>query len=402
MAETTEIVINIDEEVVNECYRSFVFDKPKFRRYFIYGGAGSGKSYAVAQHLLLQCLRSDYFRCIYMRKVARTIRNSVYLLFKDLISSYNLNDLFNCMDTTMDIHCINGNSLLAAGMDDAEKIKSIQEPNCFWLEEATEFDKKDFGQMLLRCRTQKAFNYSICTFNPVSKKSWTYEMLKNSDTTETCIIFSTHKNNSFLSDTYLTDIEMMKNISDDYYRIYALGEWGSGDERLVFDRYQIYDEEKEFDCFGIDFGFTNPTAIVGVSVDLERKKIYVKELLYQTKADINIIEDALKKNNGYKKMIFADSEDAFKINELYSRGFNIYGAKKDVYAGLLTLKQFNLYVHSSSKNLMNELDTYSHASDKHGNVIEGAVIKKDDHAVDALRYAVYNYVIMNQYKTIIV
>jgi phage terminase large subunit len=48
-----------------------------------------------------------------------------------------------------------------------------------------------------------------------------------------------------------------------------------------------------------------------------------------------------------------------------------------------------LYIHASSTNLINELKTYKWKTDKDGKVIDKEPVKLNDHATDAMRYAVF-------------
>src|SRR5258706_13039017 len=103
-----------------------------------YGGRGSGKSVFIAQRYLYKCLSAPYFRLLFCRKVARTIRNSQFQLFKGLIFRGGLSGLFTGKETGMESVCINGNKIIAAGRDDMEKIKSIPASPNVWCDEPTE------------------------------------------------------------------------------------------------------------------------------------------------------------------------------------------------------------------------------------------------------------------------
>lgn len=389
--------INIHSDVVNEKYLDFVFDEPKHNEIFIYGGAGSGKSYAVAQHLIIRCLTQDFFRCIYLRKVAKTIRNSQFQLFKDIINTYNLNDLFDVRETDMRITCKhNNNMLIAAGMDDAEKIKSIQDPTCVWLEEATDFSLQDYMQLRTRIRKEDTLCYSICTFNPVSKKSWLYSyLLRNSNNEDVLIIHSTADDNKYINDNYFKVLEKTKEYDEDYYNIYRLGVWGDLNTEKIFTNYEVKDLDFSFDCYGIDFGYTNPTAIVGVSIDNDKRIIYVKELLYQTHLTNEDLKTFIKENLQRDKIIYADSNDPEMIDTLYYDGINIKKAIKDVKFGLRLIQSYKLVIHPNSTGFLNEINEYCYQKDKFGNIIETPV-KANDHLMDAFRYAVATYVSDNK------
>jgi phage terminase large subunit len=359
------------------------------REHFIYGGAGSGKSYAVAQHLILQLLGNDYFRCVYMRKVARTIRNSQFLLFKDIINNWNISHLFDVKEVDMSIVCkSNGNMLISAGADDIEKIKSIQEPNCIWIEEATEFSLIDYLQLQLRLRTRKAFNYTIATFNPVSKSHWLYDYISKK-ANDVNVIKTTYKDNQFIDEAYVLQLQSLKQQDEDYYNVYALGEWGTGDRALVY-KYEIGLFPENIDgadvFYGIDFGYINPTAIVQcVIID---GRVYVRELLYQSNLTnsklISKMNDLIEHKH---HPIYCDSEDKNRIEELYNNGYNVYPSNKNVSYGISVVNSFVPIIDKHSTNLIAEIENYKFMKDKNGNITDKPV-KFKDHLMDAMRYAI--------------
>jgi phage terminase large subunit len=89
-------------------------------------------------------------------------------------------------------------------------------------------------------------------------------------------------------------------------------------------------------------------------------------------------------------MIFADAAEPKSIEEIYRSGFNIHAANKDVWAGIVKVKSFPLYLTDSSTNLKREIQSYKWKKDKEDNIIEEPV-KANDDRMDATRYAIYNY-----------
>ena len=123
----------------------------------LYGGSGSGKSDWKATELLLKCLLNPFCRVLFMRKHSTQIRDSQFLLFKDIIKRYGLQPYFSVKESEMDIHCtLNENVLLSAGLDDVDKLKSVADITDAWIEEP--MDKKgsilstDFTELDRRLR----------------------------------------------------------------------------------------------------------------------------------------------------------------------------------------------------------------------------------------------------------
>ena len=80
------------------------FFEDKSRWVISYGGAGSAKSYSTAQKILLdRIMQEPHHRYLVVRKVARTLRVSVFQLFKDLIAEIDELDNFKINKSDMTI-----------------------------------------------------------------------------------------------------------------------------------------------------------------------------------------------------------------------------------------------------------------------------------------------------------
>lgn len=155
---------------VNDLFYPFWYTNHRYEIY--YGGRGSGKSRFIPQKLVKNCIEQKYFKCIYARKYKVDIKESQYEVLKNTIDMYGVRSDFKFNETTMKITCNNGNSFIAKGMDDPEKVKSIEEPSCIWFEEATEADEEDINTLNSSLRTTKAPLQSILSFNPIQLEHW--------------------------------------------------------------------------------------------------------------------------------------------------------------------------------------------------------------------------------------
>ena len=239
------IVINdvyFDTHTVNGVYTP----RPE-KVQILYGGSGGGKSDFKATELLLKVLLSKYCRVVFCRKFATQIRDSQFLKLKGLIQRYKLQALFQVKESEMDIICkVNGNMMLAAGLDDVDKLKSIDEATDIWIEEP--LDRKgsitytDFTELLRRLRSPLASNHIHLTFNPVTKASWIYHRLFKVDNYRAFALRTTYIDNHFTPPDERMNYEILKIEAPDEYRVYGLGEWGDPDSELsVFDSESIED-----------------------------------------------------------------------------------------------------------------------------------------------------------------
>ena len=203
---------------------AFVPALESMNRYlFLMGGAGSGKSVCAAQKILGRVMSKERHRILCIRKVARTIRNSQFKLFKDLIAEQGLSDVFVIKENEMSIVCVNGNEIISAGTDDVEKLKSITNITGVWIEEATELDRYQFTQIDLRLRGKTdSYKQIICTFNPIYVGHW----LNNIKLEDCLLLKTTYKDNEFIDEQYKKVLEDLKDEDENFYQIYALGNWG--------------------------------------------------------------------------------------------------------------------------------------------------------------------------------
>ena len=111
------------------------------------GGGGSGKSFGIAQLLVYRMLAEEGHKILVIRKVGNDLRESCFSLLKEVISLYGCDKLFTINKTDMSIECINGNRFILRGIDDPEKIKSINGITDIWIEEASELSVEDFRQL---------------------------------------------------------------------------------------------------------------------------------------------------------------------------------------------------------------------------------------------------------------
>jgi len=348
-----------------------------------YGGAGSGKSFSTAQHTILRALEENNKRILITRKTLPALRVSCLQLIKDLLSEYEIPYELNKSELEMKV---GNNQILFKSLDNPEKIKS-SEFNYIWAEEATELTHQDYLQLRLRLRRKNELkNQLIMTLNPIDQFHWIRTQVLDAPGEEIASLQSNYKMNPFLSKEYIEQLEGLAEIDENYYRIYALGEWGVL-QNLIYSNWDVVDTIPE-NCdeiiYGLDFGYINPTCLVEVRI--KENEVWARELVYQshlTNSDlIEIMKDKIDKG----KAIYADSAEPQRIEEIYQAGFNIYPAEKSVKFGIDKVKQYKLHILEDSVNLIKEIRSYKWKEDKEGRILEEPV-KFNDHAMDAMRYA---------------
>ena len=348
-----------------------------------YGGAGSGKSYSTAQHIILRALEEKGKRFLITRKTLPALRMSCLQLVKDLLNEYEIPYEFNKSVSEM---WIGDNQILFKSLDNPEKIKS-SEFNYIWAEEATELTHQDYLQLRLRLRRKNEVNNQMfMTLNPIDQFHWIRTQILDAPGGEIASLQSNYKMNPFLPDEYIEQLEGLAEIDENYYRIYALGEWGVL-QNLIYPNWDVVDRMPEnYDeiVYGLDFGYVNPTALLEIRI--KENEIWVKEIIYQSYLTNAELIDLLKEKIDRDVSIYADSAEPQRIQEIYQAGFNVYSSEKDVSFGINKVKQYKMHILEDSVNLIKEIRSYKWKEDKEGRILEEPV-KFNDHAMDAMRYA---------------
>ena len=187
------------------------------RYLIVQGGAGSGKSVACAQKLLIRASQIKH-RFLICRKVARTLKKSVFQLFRDIIINEGKAQFYRFNLSELVIYDeISGSEFHFAGLDDVEKLKSIQGITGVWYEEATESDDSsaDFDQLELRIRGKDLPDYAqfILSYNPVSDQNWIYNRFFTREDPEVTVLKTNYLDNAFLDEDYIN--HLTKRVSHD-------------------------------------------------------------------------------------------------------------------------------------------------------------------------------------------
>lgn len=143
---------------------------------------------------------------------------------------------------------------------------------------------------------------------------------------------------------------------------------------------------------GCDFGYNVPSAVM--LCELYEGAIYAKELMYKTRLNTSELIEQFKAIGVSKTIeLFCDNAEPKTIDELVRAGYNAKPADKDVTEGIRKVKSMPLYLTEDSTNAISEIKTYKWRTDINGKVVrdkdKDEPVKANDHAMDALRYAVF-------------
>ena len=381
--------------VVNKSFYPLLWDTHRFL--VLMGGAGSGKSVFAAQKLVVRMVKERGHRIVVMRKVARSNRLSTWANIRTVIADWGWEKYFDVNKTDMSIRFIPNNShAFLLGLDDPEKLKSIDRPTSVWLEEATEFNEGDLEQVNLRLRgVWRYYKQIMLTFNPISMMHWLKKRFFDVVAKNVRTHHSNYINNQFLDDEYKEELEALRGRNKHLWKIYARGLWGLL-KGLIYEPWEFYPGAwpKEFhDVFwGLDFGFNNPCACI--EFGKRDNEHFATERIYESGLTTPDLMARMEQTGVQKKgPIYGDGAEPDRIEEMRRKGWNIKPARKgqgSVHAGIAFVKGLKIWSKAENVNLTKELHTYTWGEDKDGTLTEEPV-KFMDHLMDAARYALHTH-----------
>jgi len=354
------------------------------------GGTRSGKTYAICQYIIYLLTSSKNPLVIsIIRKTLPSLRGSV---MRDIILILEQTGLYylgthNKAANTFEY----GKHLIEfLSVDEPQKIRG-RKRNIAFLNEANELNIEDFRQINMRTT-----DFLIMDFNPSDPVHWIYDEIIPRDDCDTWI--TTYKDNKFLSEDLVFEIERMRERDPDYWRVYGEGQKAVYSARQIFSNWTFipHSDFPEFDIdieavIGLDFGFTNDPSAATL-IFKKNDKLYLHELFYKTGMTNSDIVDYIKKLGYEQVLIFADAAEPKSVEQIKREGLLIKPAVKgqgSINAGISLLKEYDIIVSKESKNIIKEYNNYYWEELKDGTIINKPK-DKFNHAMDSIRYGVYS------------
>lgn len=372
--------------------------------YVLAGGRGSTKSSYVSLEILLLLMQNPECHAVVLRKVANTLRNSVYTQMEWALDALRISDKWKMTVSPMEmVRKATGQKILFFGVDDKAKIKSIKLPfgyvGVVWYEELDQFagmeEIRNLNQSLMRGGSKF---WCFSSYNPPkSANNWVNEEMLL-DEQDRLVHRSDYLsvNPDWLGPQFIYEADKLKAKNETAYRHEYLGEI-TGTGGAVFENVvekQITDEEiRQFDRrrYGLDFGFAvDPLAFVSMHYDTKREILYIFDEIYQPKLTNRQAAVKIKKKITETALIRADSAEPKSIKELNELGLKVIAAKKgpdSVEFGIRWLQGLSAIVIDKKRcpNAYKEFITYEYETTRDGQYIS-AYPDKNNHAIDAVRY----------------
>lgn len=360
----------------------------------LYGGRGSGKSHCFAGLAVLRCVERPGFRLVCVREVQRSIADSVKALIEDKIHAYGLTAFFKVTET--EITGLNGSRIIFRGMQNhtAASIKSLEGFDVAWIEEAQTISRKSLD--LLTPTIRKAGSEVWASWNPDSEDDAIDAELRKDPPEGSIVRMVNYDDNPWFPDELRADMERDRRRDPDKFAHVWGGEYRGLSEARVFRNWRVGNEDPPENVvwfYGADWGFAkDETAALRCCIP-ETGKLYIDTEVFELGVPTDALPNFLNGLPDARKWVMrGDSARPETIDYVRRHGFpKLRGARKgkgSVEDGVTFLQGMDLVVHPSCVNLIRELKSYAYKTDSQTGEILPAIEDKNNHLIDALRYAV--------------
>lgn len=388
-------------------------DIPRDKRYvMVRGGRGSFKSFHISAWLNFKTY--ERHNILFTRYTLESAQDSIIPSFIRVAELMQNDDVFYSSRNTLK-NKYTGSTIRFRGIKPSSKkqtakLKSLDDVTIWVCDEADEIPTfEDFQKIDLSIRKEGVHNIVVLVFNTPDPDHWIYTEFFEEERADTEYIYTTYLDAPHLLDeSFLKTAEREKKKNPKRYRKVYLGEWIKGEDAVFPHGFTPYrDEPLKYDwqVYGGDFGYTDPTCLVKVTKCGD--DLYVRQLIYESKLLNPQIADRMLYNNWNDLVSVWDSAEPKSINELRAKGINATPAKKGyIFVGLMKINQYNLYIHQDSlkgqeevkkARWMKEGDGFKRNSLGHRimDEVKDEDGNKLDHFLAALRYALSFYLDMS-------
>ena len=368
-----------------------------------YGGRGGGKSESFCIALLIMGMQRK-LKILCGREFQNSIADSVKSLLDKKIEAYGFDEPkkygkqgipFHYEILKNEIKGSNGTQFIFHGFSrDPHKIKSMDDVDICWVEEANVLSKTSLEYLLPTIRNEGSEIWF--SYNRRNEKEPVHTELVERAGKDALHVKVNHYENPFFPEVLRLEMERDRARDNDKYEHVWLGEPEGHSEAQVFHgKWQILDfetpEEGVIFHFGSDFGYSpDPATLIRFFINHERRQLYIDYEAYRHKVEIEDFPEFYDAVPGSRDwMIVADSARPDTISYLSRQGFRIKGAKKgkdSVREGVEFMKNYDIFIHPRCKHTINEFTHYKYKVDKMTDEVTSVLEDDNNHIIDPIRY----------------
>lgn len=404
-----------------KCYRPLGAARELFRRrdpeIVLSGPAGTGKSRAVLEKLHACAEKYDGCRLLIIRKTRSSLTSTGVVTYTDIVMPPGAAEV-----TYQQATYPNGSVISFGGMDKPSKIMS-SEYDIIYVQEATELTEDDWESLTTRLRWGRLpYQQMIGDCNPSAPSHW---LKKRAQAGRLIMMESRHEDNPYLwsngqwtekGKAYIAKLDALTGVRHDRLR---LGSWAAA-KGAVYSGYNpaihLIDREDipQFATriWTVDFGYTNPFVWQAWAIDHDGRMIRYREI-YHTQ---RLVEDHVKtiieavRGDALPDAIICDHDAEDRATLERHLGVPTTPAMKAVSPGIQAVQQ-RLRIGKNDRPRIvlmrdslverdqelveahkptcteEEIESYTWAQGIADKTAD-APVKRDDHGLDAMRYAV--------------
>lgn len=387
-----------------------VLDAIKNHDFILYSGAfGAGKTLLLSNVVIRECINNPGSLWLVGSQTVPQLRDTVVRTFLEEIDLYDkeiqkLTPEFKIAKqwkpSILSFKFFNNSEVLFRSCDSPSKFKSLNLDG-FALDEPVDIAEDIFLMLQGRLRgTHTKHRVGVLAGNPSGKTNWVYKKFFDEKNPDFFVVHTSTYDNVFLPDGYIKNCENSFDV--DYANRYLHGEWGDF-EGLIYKDFDynlhvgnIRDKRYEYYLGGYDDGYRNPACLLTFGIDENRGINIVNEFYEKDITSNEIVKNISEINKIYPmRKIYADPTAQNIIELMKQNRIGVHEANNDVFQGIAKLKMFFksnvVKIDYGCKNLIKELQSYRYEKDPLNKNQTERPLKRDDHAVDALRYGVTDF-----------
>lgn len=357
-----------------------------------HGGRGSGKSHERAEALVERCIMERTF-AVCIREVQKSLAQSVKKLIESKIEGMGVGHLFEVQQAA--IKTPYGGMIIFQGMQNhtADSIKSLEGYDIAWVEEAQSLSQRSLD--LLRPTIRKPGSELWFTWNPRLETDPIDQLLRGEKPPPDAIVVqANYRDNPWLPNVLMDELTYDRDRDPDKFAHIWLGEYQRNSEARVFRNWRVEECEPPAGVTfrgGADFGFSiDPSCALRCWI--EGRNLYIDHEAYRIGCEVDQLPDLFMSVPELEKWpLVGDTSRPETISYLRRHGFpKIQAAVKgarSVEEGIAFLQSFDIIIHPRCIHLIDEMTLYSYKIDPLTDIVLPVLEDKDNHLIDALRYA---------------
>jgi phage terminase large subunit len=358
-----------------------------------FGGRGSGKSHFFAQLLVATAASRPGLRAVCVREVQRTLAQSSKRLIEDKIRELGVTDLFKL--TEREIQTPGDGVILFEGMQshNADSIKSLEGASIAWVEEAQTLSQRSIDLLRPTIRAPKSEIWF--SWNPEKPTDPVDVLLRGEHPPPDATVLPVNwDSNPWFPQVLRDEMEYDRRRDPDKFAHVWGGGYQQNSEARVFRNWRIEDFELSPEWIlrqGADWGFSvDPSVLVQCAI--VGRTLYVIHEAYRVGCEVDFLPDLFRTVPDAERWpTIADSARPETISYMQRHGFPkmlaaVKGARS-LEEGVSFLQSFDIVVHTRCRRTAAELQAYSYETDPLTSLVIPKLKDKDNHVIDALRYA---------------